>query len=355
MAYYSYPYSDSDYGEYNFNSYASTYNYTQVPTFNSYNSYEYNKPYYGYDQSLYLSANYPYQSYQTSISYSATNFTDPKSFEYDPNHGMTQLVISYNTVESNIPEFDEYDPTPYGGGYDIAETYGKPLPPSDEICYPPSTGSSSIAPPADAVPAGPIVPLPLPTVDEAIDEKAILPQKEAEREVTQEMPQSQESSKDQEEVIEDKDYDTSEESESDDEDDRNNYSGSGYGNGYSGGKGDEYEKKVPAQYPPSGYGLEAMDLCETLFGYWPCLSRMKREHRCEAAPHRGNYYCQENIWKGTADYLFGNPYPYSGRGEEEGSGYGHVGGGGEVVHSYERHYPTQAHYRQSEYTDGSSW
>jgi len=25
--------------------------------------------------------------------------------------------------------------------------------------------------------------------------------------------------------------------------------------------------------PPSGYGLEAMDLCESLFVYWPCLSR----------------------------------------------------------------------------------
>ncbi|MED6212869.1 hypothetical protein PIB30_087583 [Stylosanthes scabra] len=351
MAYYSYPYSASDYGEYNFNSYASTYDYAQVPTYMSYNSYEYNKPYYGYDQSLYLSANYPPQSYQTSISYSATNFTDPKSYEYDPNHGMTHLVISYNTVEFNVPEFDDYDPTPYGGGYDIAETYGKPLPPSDEICYPPSTGSSSTTPPSDAVPAGPIVPLP------TVDEKAIIPQKETDQQVTEEIPQPQDSSKDQHEVAEDQNYDTSEESESDDEDDNYNHSGSGYGNGingYSGGKSDEYEKKVPAQYP-SGYGLEAMDLCETLFGYWPCLSRMKREHRCEAAsPHRGHYYyCQENIYKEASDYLFGNPYPYGGRGEDEGSGYGHVGG--ELVHSYERHYPTQAHHWQSEYNNGSSW
>jgi hypothetical protein len=28
--------------------------------------------------------------------------------------------------------------------------------------------------------------------------------------------------------------------------------------------------------PPSGYGLEAMDLCESLFGYWPCLTRENR-------------------------------------------------------------------------------
>lgn len=38
-------------------------------------------------------------------------------------------------------EFDEYDPTPYGGGYDIALTYGRPLPPSEETCYQPSSAS----------------------------------------------------------------------------------------------------------------------------------------------------------------------------------------------------------------------
>ncbi|XP_058004053.1 uncharacterized protein At5g39570-like, partial [Hevea brasiliensis] len=38
---------------------------------------------------------------------------------------------------ASIPEtdIDEYDPTPYGGGYDIALTYGRPIPPSDETCY----------------------------------------------------------------------------------------------------------------------------------------------------------------------------------------------------------------------------
>ncbi|KAL6008410.1 hypothetical protein ACLOJK_033920 [Asimina triloba] len=35
-------------------------------------------------------------------------------------------------------DFPDYDPTPYDGGYDVAATYGQPLPPSAAICYPPS-------------------------------------------------------------------------------------------------------------------------------------------------------------------------------------------------------------------------
>jgi hypothetical protein len=49
------------------------------------------------------------------------------------------------------------------------------------------------------------------------------------------------------------------------------------GEGSQENHGGDYDKLVP-QYPPSGYGLEAMDLCESLFGYWPCLALEKR--RC---------------------------------------------------------------------------
>lgn len=335
MAYYRSTYSGSDYGEYNFNSYAVNYDYAQIQPFMAYNGHEYNQPYYGYDPSLYFAPNYPAQNYQT-VSYSATTFSDPKSIEYDLNYGMTQLVISYNTLEFNEPAFDEYDPTPYGGGYDISETYGKPLPPSDDICYPRS-GSSSISPPFDAVPAGAIV-LPLPTVEEGNDEKAIIPQNETASQVAEEKPQTQDSSREQPGEVED-----SEENHHEDD-----YE-SGFGNGYSGGRRDEYEKQVPPQYP-SGYGLEAMDICESLFGYWPCLSRMKkREHCCEEVTDRGNYCHQENMWKGTADYLFGNPYPYGGSGEDGSSSYG-----GHLIYDYERHDPTQAQYKQIDYSD-QSW
>ncbi|TKY71589.1 hypothetical protein E2542_SST00321 [Spatholobus suberectus] len=353
MAYYGSAYSGSDYGEYNFNSYALNYNYdyAQTPSFTAYSGYEYNQPCYGYDPSLYYAPNYPRQSYQT-ISYSATTFNDPKSIVYDPNYGMTQIVISYSNLEFNEPEFDEYDPTPYGGGYDIDQTYGKPLPPSDKICYPRS-GSSPISDPSP----GSIVPLP--TVEEGIDEKAITPHNGTAVQTTEEKPQSQDSGRDQPREVEGNNHDTGdlkpyedEDSESEESHHEDNYysepgHGSGFGDGSSGGHGDEYEKHLPPQYP-SGYGLEAVDLCESLFGYWPCLARMERRECCrEEVTDRGNYG-QENMWKGTADYLFGSPHPYGGRGED-GSGYG-----GDLVDGYQRHYTMQAQYRQIDYTD-ESW
>eukprot|EP00258_Populus_trichocarpa_P031717 XP_024447736.1 uncharacterized protein At5g39570-like [Populus trichocarpa] len=46
--------------------------------------------------------------------------------------------------DDQVDDYDEYDPTPYGGGYDIALTYGRPIPPSDETCYPISSASGEI-------------------------------------------------------------------------------------------------------------------------------------------------------------------------------------------------------------------
>ena len=40
-----------------------------------------------------------------------------------------------------VDDFDEYDPTPYGGGYDQAIAYGRPNSPSEETCYPPAQAS----------------------------------------------------------------------------------------------------------------------------------------------------------------------------------------------------------------------
>ncbi|KAG5113973.1 hypothetical protein JHK82_037242 [Glycine max] len=345
MAYYSSAYSGSEnYGEYNFNSYALNYDYAQIPSYMAYTSYEYNQnqPYYGYDSSLYYAPNYPAETYQTqTTSYSATTYSDPKSVVYVPNNGMSQLVISYSKAEFNVPEFDDYDPTPYGGGYDIDQTYGKALPPSDKICYPRS-GSSPITEPQPLF-SGPIVPLP--TIEEGIEEKPITPQNGAIIQTkTEEKPQSQDSGKDHPKEVEDNNFDTESEGSDDHEDD--NYSESGIDEGYNGEQGyDEHEKQVVPVVPqyPSGYGLEAMDICESLFGYWPCLDRMKkkRECCCEEVSYRGNN-CQENMWQGTADYLFGSPNPYGG------SGYG-----GDVVYGYQRHHPMQAQYKQIDYTDGS--
>uniref|UniRef100_A0ACD5YAV9 Uncharacterized protein n=1 Tax=Avena sativa TaxID=4498 RepID=A0ACD5YAV9_AVESA len=55
-------------------------------------------------------------------------------------------------------EFYEYNPHPYGGGYDISATYGAPLPPSPSTCYPVSSPAAAPPRPAPApvpVPATP--------------------------------------------------------------------------------------------------------------------------------------------------------------------------------------------------------
>ncbi|CAJ1961476.1 unnamed protein product [Sphenostylis stenocarpa] len=344
MAFYSSFYSASDYGEYNFNSYSLNYDNAQIPSPVAYAGYEYNQPYYAYNPSLYYAPNNPDEAYQT-ISYSATTYTDPKSILYDPNYGMSQLVISYSNVEFNVPEFEDYDSTPYGGGYDIDQTYGKPLAPSDKICYPRS-GSSPINDPI----TGAIVPLP--TIEEVTEEKAITPQDGTAVQTTAEKPQLQDSGRDQTREVEENNHED-EDSESEGGDHEDDYHvvsgvGSGFGEGYSGGQGYEHENQVAPQYP-SGYGLEAVDICESLFGYWPCLERMKKkECYCKELASRGNN-CQENMWQGTADYLFGSPYPYGERGED-GSGYG-----GELVYGYQRHYPMQTQYKQIDDHNRESW
>ncbi|KAG0475185.1 hypothetical protein HPP92_014871 [Vanilla planifolia] len=40
------------------------------------------------------------------------------------------------TRDEAVDEFDEYDPKPYSGGYDISLTYGRPLLPSEDTCHP---------------------------------------------------------------------------------------------------------------------------------------------------------------------------------------------------------------------------
>lgn len=50
-----------------------------------------------------------------------------------------------HNIDDDADDFDEYDPTPYGGGYDIHITYGHPLPASDDICHPPSQNYSGEA------------------------------------------------------------------------------------------------------------------------------------------------------------------------------------------------------------------
>ncbi|XP_038980367.1 uncharacterized protein At5g39570-like isoform X2 [Phoenix dactylifera] len=50
-------------------------------------------------------------------------------------------------ADYNEDDFEEYNPHPYLGGYDIALTYGSPLPPAPAICYPVSSPTPDLPPP----------------------------------------------------------------------------------------------------------------------------------------------------------------------------------------------------------------
>lgn len=269
-----------------------------------YSSYESNNHQFEYNTVPYYSC-YDSHSY-SSIAYSTSTYGGL----YNP--GPTQFAISYSTVEFDVPEFEDYDPTPYGGGYDLAQTYGKPLPPSDEICYPRSTPDpNSVSLDGVALGSG---------QKEDDGSKKSLPYEE-EQQVN----------------------DSKEEPHHYDDD----YSWSGHGIGYGNGAAEEpgYQPEKPVPPPPSGYGLEAMDICESLFGYWPCWSREKRRWSDGQGP--ADEGSNSDPWKGSADYIFGSSCPY---GERRDSG----GSYGDPNYCYARHYQEQPLYRQVDY-DEDSW
>jgi hypothetical protein len=53
-------------------------------------------------------------------------------------------------------DFDDYNPHPYAGGYDIAATYGSPLPPSDATCHPVSSSPAAVPAPTAPQPRSPL-------------------------------------------------------------------------------------------------------------------------------------------------------------------------------------------------------
>ncbi|KAL5774688.1 hypothetical protein ACOSP7_012245 [Xanthoceras sorbifolium] len=321
MAYYSSNYCDSYVGE----SYQTPYggNFDIVPSqaFFAHSSHEVsNQNFSEYNLTPYFGVYEPVMN-RSAVAYSASTYSEPKSITYDLYNGSfspeiaTQFRISYSASEFNDVDFEEYDPTPYNGGYDLAQTYGKPLPPSEAICYPPSTLDSS-TPPRNGFPDG----------KENSDEFA--PKPNIDSKETPANKDEQANCGDQ--LIE---YKT-------DHGQDDKPPGSDHGRGYDEANSYEYEKIAPQV--PSGYGLEAMDLCESLFGYWPCLARYnKRGHDCqqEVADYGEN---SSNQWKETADYLFGSSYPYEERSD------------GGVMYSYQRyHHQAQPLHKQIEYEENS--
>ncbi|WCJ42934.1 hypothetical protein M5689_023710 [Euphorbia peplus] len=201
---------------------------------------------------------------------------DPKYIHYDP----TQFIISYSVAVSEFNEtenFEEYDTTPYGGGYNLNLTYGNPLPPSDDICYP-RPSSAAVAPPA-ALP-----PIAVPPAKPEAESKGA-----------------------KNDVVEEESNFTSPGRGNDVMEEESNLNASGGQNGNFGSGGREVGYEVNNEMP-YGYGLEAMDICEGLFGYWPCVTKCRRRlDDYQRDLDSGN--CR-NPWDGTADYLFGSPNPY---------------------------------------------
>ncbi|XP_010533845.1 PREDICTED: uncharacterized protein LOC104809531 [Tarenaya hassleriana] len=259
----------------------------------------YDHHYSGFSPMSYSYCDYGSETISESVGYSVFTLSEPKHvvYEYDPNcysvyeiESPSEFRISYSVSEFNETDFEEYDPTPYGGGYDISATYGEALPPSDKTCYPCPSADPTMSPALASVPLGPVD-----EKDKVINGFASVPVKESKPMQT---------------------IDEEEEEEDDDDDDDD-------GDGFVSDHANETkpvermenvdEEKVKVRYIPSGYGLEAMDLCETIFGgYFPCLLSKQRCNE-ERNPSTVSW-CERNDldpWKKTSDYLFGDLYPYS--------------------------------------------
>ncbi|KAL1222902.1 hypothetical protein V5N11_022204 [Cardamine amara subsp. amara] len=247
-----------------------------------------------------------------SVAYSVSTMSEPRHLFYDPNLYTTyesppQFSI-YCSVASvtdfNEPEFDEYDPTPYGGGYDIAATYGKPLPSSVVTCYPSSTASQAKPPSPPEI----IAPVPIGIYDGG--QKNVIKKRVSFAEPVVEA-KAMETIKEEED---DEDEEDEEEYDDDDEEEEEGEEEEDHSSSYGTTKPETVDNgEVKALYVPSGYGLEATDLCEVIFGgYFPCVSRNKR--RQEDEDRAAAVSCWESNdsdpWKTTSDYLFGDSYPY---------------------------------------------
>ncbi|EOY28511.1 Uncharacterized protein TCM_030054 [Theobroma cacao] len=343
MANYSSSYHDAIFGEYYQTPYGGNSDFFPSQSLASHSSYAYNDcASFEYDPAPCYGA-YDPDIGQSIVSYSSYICSDPNYVEYglDPYGGdystvKTRFIVSYSVSEFNEPAFEEYDPTPYGGGYDPDATYGKPLPPSEGICYPLSSVDSNDLS-LNNFSYGSIK---SPYGKDGVDEPVAKPSNGSKTATAKDQEQqSQGSSGDHNVDSKEKPVDSYQ-----GEDSKENYP-DGYSSGS--GHGNEYEKRVP-QIPP-GYGLEAMDLCESLFGYWPCWARAKRENdyrNCQGVCSKvSNDNC---LWEGSADYLFGNSYPY---GERWGNG----GSYEHPIFNYERHYQEQHLCRQVDYHEEYSW
>lgn len=299
--------------------------YENVPNLIPYESVEY------YDSSSSSSNYYDGFECRFDTNFSVYSYSEPKLVQYEPPpyarvyfSSATKSQVYNSTEEFNeIDEYDEYDTTPYGGGYDPSATYGSPLLPSDQICYPRSTSQSEGA--ALEGLSYNSIPSPYGEDDKQIAIKTD-PQPQGENvdkialdgvgsekvgELPDPQPQSENGELDMNRGDELPPYN--------------------HNNGFENG---QIGRQIPQI--PYGSGLECMDLCESLFGYWPCLAKrdQKMNEICPVCDHGG----RRNPWESAADYLFGTPLAYDERND---------GRYQENVHSYGYYNVQQPQYENS--------
>ncbi|XP_021899598.1 uncharacterized protein LOC110815926 [Carica papaya] len=227
--------------------------------------------------------------------YSLSTSRESKHVAYHPvsfNNTQNQnpFTIFFSIQEFNQPDFQEYDPTPYDGGFDLAATYGKPLPPSTGICYPPSLmdptdSSDDFSYDSIESPYGKDQAEASDSAGKPLDGTKLIPDNKPEKQ-SQNKNGSISSEKNKPSELKA------------DNDCHNDQPGLCQGNC-------DYYKEVP-EIVPAGYDLEAIDICESLFGYFPCLSQYK-----SCINHQESLDYEDCIWNGAADYLFGSSYdPY---------------------------------------------
>lgn len=224
----------------------------------------------------YASSAYYKHHYSPPINYTSSYdyYSEPQFLQYEPpphyQGYFPKFTISYSNVEFNEPEFEEYDPTPYDGGYDQRMTYGKPLPPSDLTCYPRSL-------PQSHTPLEDFSYNSIPSPYGKDDDIPIHPPQKIK-------PAAEPESK----VISDEIVEPTNVIDSP---------------SYDHGRGGDYVPQVSY-----GSGLEAIDLCESIFGYWPCLAKKAQQQRnsCQVCDQD----TRMDPWQTAADYFFGSPMPY---------------------------------------------
>ncbi|KAL5709037.1 hypothetical protein ACHQM5_019767 [Ranunculus cassubicifolius] len=194
------------------------------------------------------------------------------------------------SLDFNEDDYPEYDRTPYDGGYDISTTYGKPLSPSEKICYP-RAGSvqNSSSPPVKDLSNEKPKPIPQieslpPFADNNLSKKPDF-HTPVESNSGKESPQFG------------NDYVPNGNGYSDPSEEIGDYDYGGEENGYTLGQ-------VPL--PPSEY----VEPCASLFGYWPCLVKDYREKALQQCCKDRGY---GDGWRKAEDYFFGSSYSYGGR------------------------------------------